>query len=184
LALALLACNPNTSRPAFGPLPAAIEAELELPVAVAVQVVTEALRADSIPVELIRERDGYLETPWFQARDGAPTTARPLGAEIVRVRVWATPGRVGHTDLELEVVYRPLADPSRPPRELDRLVAAEHPVHRRLEAAVTRLVTQFGHPDQLPARPDTAARPDTTARPDTIPVPRGASRTGSLSSTP
>lgn len=168
-AVAALACNPNTTRPPFGPLPAAVRAELELPVAVAVRVVTAFLQADSIPVTVSRERDGYLETPWFSARDGVPTDARPLGVEVVRVRAWATPGRAGHTDVEIEVVYRPLADPSRPARQLDRLVPAEHPVVRRVDAAVARLVTQFGHPDQLPPPPP-PVRPDTTARPDTMTI--------------
>jgi len=175
----LAACNPNTTRPPFGPLPEAIELELELPVAMAVQVVAEALRADSIPATLVQTRDGYLETPWFQARDGMATTARPLGVEVVRVRGWATPGRVGHTDLQLEAVYRPLADPSRPPRDLDQLVPAEHPVARRLRGTVAKLVTQYGDPSQLPpvARP-LVTPPDTLVPPDTLSdrAPRGRPR--------
>lgn len=169
LAVVLAACNPNTTRPPFGPLPEAIELELELPVAMAVQVVAEALRADSIPATLVRTRDGYLETPWFRSRDGAATTARPLGVEVVRVRGWATPGRAGHTDLQLEAVYRPLADPSRPPRDLDQLVPAEHPVALRLRGTVAKLVTQYGDPSQLPpvTRP-AATPPDTVVRPDTL----------------
>lgn len=172
LATLVLGCNPNTTRPPFGPLPQAMEMELELPMTFATEVTAEALRVDSIPVEIVQGRDGYLETGWFEARTGAPTSARPVGVEVVRVRGWATPGRVGHTDLRLEAVYRPLVDPSRPGRDLDRLVAADHPVSRRLAAAVRKLVEQFGDPSQLeipePAgtRPDSAARPDTTARPD------------------
>lgn len=171
--LLLLGCNPNTTRPPFSPLAEAIEAELELPMDYAIRVIADALRADSIPVSLVQDRDGYLESPWFQARDGTPTDARPLGVEVVRVRAWGTPGRPGHTDIQLEAVYRPLADPSRPPRDLDRLVPPDHPVALRLQAAVTRLVTQFGDPSQLPqappaARRDSTARPDTAARPDTM----------------
>lgn len=184
--VALLGCNPVTTRPPFMPLPSAAVAELELPVAAAVEVIVNALRADSIPVTVVQSRDGYLETGWFAAADGTPTSARPLGVEVVRVRGWVTPGRAGHTDIQVEATYRPLADPSRPARDLERIVPADHPVARRLEAAMARLVTEFGHPEQLapraapasPAVPDTAARkpavvpPDTTAKPDTL--PRGA----------
>ncbi len=186
----LLGCNPRTSRPPFSPLPAAVEAELELPVGVAVGVIADALRADSIPVALVQERDGYLETPWFLARDGTPTTDRPIGVEVVRVRAWASPGRVGHSDIQVEAVYRPMADPSRPARELEQLVPAEHPVAKRIEAVVARLVTEFGHPEQLPpkpvpaTKPDTTspaapkARPDSTAKPDTMPRPPTLPRSG------
>ncbi|MDZ4674686.1 MAG: hypothetical protein SGI84_09535 [Gemmatimonadota bacterium] len=182
----LAGCNPNTSRPAFLPLPAAATAELELPVAVAVDVIAEALRKDSIPVAETNVRDGYLESGWFLAQDGTPTSRRPLGVEVVRVRGWVTPGRVGHTDIQVETVYRPMADPSRPERELDRLVPPDHPVARRLEGTLARLVTEFGHPEALAPPPAPAAipdtiltksppvKPDTTVKPDTI--PRGPRR--------
>lgn len=182
----VMGCNPNTSRPAFLPLPAAATAELELPVVVAVDVIAEALRRDSIPVAIASNRDGYLESGWFLAQDGAPTERRPVGVEVVMVRGWVTPGRAGHTDIQVETVYRPLADPSRPGRELERLVPADHPVARRLEGALARLITEFGHPEALATRaapvavPDTSltkpppAKPDTTAKPDTI--PRGPRR--------
>lgn len=180
--LAVLGCNPNTSRPPFLPLPAATTAELELPVAVAVDVIATALRADSIPVEVVQPRDGYLETGWFLAQDGTPTGRRPVGVEVVRVRGWVTPGRAGHTDIQVETVYRPLADPSRPGRELERLVPPGHPVAQRLEAVMARLVTEFGHPEALATPPpavemrDTtlrrppAVKPDTIVKPDTVPV--------------
>ena len=178
LAAVLLACNPNTLRPPFGPLPQAVALELELPMGYAMEVTAEAFRLDSIPVSVVHGRDGYFETGWFDARTGEPSSARPVGVEVVRVRGWATPGRVGHTDILVEAVYRPMADPSRPPRDLERLVAPDHPVARRLEIAVRKLVEQFGDPDQLvipepppPVRPDSAARPDTTVRPDTIARP-------------
>lgn len=191
LVAAVLACNPNTLRPPFGPLPQAVELELELAMGYAVEVTAEALRLDSIPVTVVHARDGYLETDWFESRTGEPSSARPLGVEMVRVRGWATPGRVGHTDLIIEAVYRPMADPSRPGRDLERLVSPDHPVARRLEVAVRKLIEQFGDPDQLAipqpppppardttvrpdttARPDTTSRPDTTTRPDTVARPR------------
>lgn len=182
LAVAVLACNPNTLRPPFGPLPQAVAVELELPMGYAMEVTAEALRLDSIPVTVVHARDGYLETDWFASRTGEPSSARPLGVEMVRVRGWATPGRVGHTDIVIEAVYRPLADPSRPARDLEAMVSPDHPVARRLEVAVRKLVEQFGDPDQLaipepaPTRPDSAARPDSTVRPDTIARPDTTTR--------
>jgi len=176
-ALLALGCNPNTTRPPFGPLPQAVALELELPMDYATRMLADALRADSIPVDVVRDRDGYLESPWFSAREGTPTQARPVGVEIVRVRAWATPGRIGHTDLLVETVYLPLVDPSRPVRLLERHVSPEHPVARRLGAAVARLVTQFGDPALLPTRPtlrpdSVIAPPDTLVRPDTLLRPR------------
>jgi len=94
-AATLAACQLATARPAFEPLPEALRAEIDLPQPAATLRLAEALRADSIPVDRVAPRDGYLETPWFEAATGRPTARRPVGPDIVRVRAWIDRGREG-----------------------------------------------------------------------------------------
>lgn len=141
-----LACNPATSRPLFGPVPAVRPVEIELPLADATQRLAELLVADSIPVTRVEIRDGYLETPWFDAATGQPVSRRPLGPGTVRVRGWVDPSQPGHSALTVETVYRPIADPSLPERELDVLVPPDDPAAVRVRRVIDRLVERYGEP--------------------------------------
>jgi hypothetical protein len=136
-------CLLTTARPGFDPLLGVSKAEVRLAPAAATQRLAEALREDSIPVTRVEPRDGYVQTPWFDAVSGEPTHRSPLGSEVVRVRGWADPGRYGHTDLRVEVAYRALRDPSVPGRELERPVPADHPVRVRVQAALDSLARRF-----------------------------------------
>ena len=56
----------------------------------------------------------WLETDWFDvATPLRPSNARRLGEGIVKVRAWADRSRPEHSNITIETVYRPLADPSR-----------------------------------------------------------------------
>ena len=188
LGVGLWACKATTGRPYFVPMPEAGHGEIGFEIADpaatitrATEVLADALRADSIPVETVRLRDGYLETPWFDTTSLAATNTRPLGAGVVKVRGWVDPAKPGFGDVEVETVYIPYADPSRPERDLEAPVAADHPVAKRIASVIKALVAKFGEPDTTTvraappgARPpvsDTsqAARPDSAAKapPDT-----------------
>lgn len=158
--LGAAACQPATTRPAFLPRPEALGAELRLSVSDATRRLAESLRADTIPVRTVRLRDGYIETPWFTSRTGRPVKGEPaLGTGTVRVRAWADPARPGSTQLTVETLYRPLADPSLPERELERQVPADHPAAKKVQAALGRLVERYGAPppakaaEQVPEEP-------------------------------
>ncbi len=140
----LAACVLSTSRPTFGPLLGTQTAEVRLGAAAATQHLGEALRADSIPVTRLEPRDGYLQTPWFDAATGRATEQLPLGPDVVRVRGWINPGRYGHSDLRVEVAYRDRLDPSVPERELERPVPQDHPVRARVQAVLDTLARRFG----------------------------------------
>jgi len=144
LAALAAACLLSTSRPGFEPLLGVQTAEVRLGPAAATQRLGEALREDSIPVTRLEPRDGYVQTPWFEVATGQPTRRSPLGPEVVRVRGWVNPGRYGHSDLQVEVAYRALRDPSVPGRELERPVPADHPVRIRVQAALDTLARRFG----------------------------------------
>jgi hypothetical protein len=107
----------------------------------------EALKADSIPTQKVRLRDGYIETRWFEARRGRPIGhRRVIGPGIVRIRAWADPARPGSSQLTVETLYRPRVDPSLPYRELEREVSRDHPMAKKVEAILQRLVKRFGTP--------------------------------------
>ena len=129
-AVALLAgaCSLSTSRPSFPPMPEARVGDLDVEVAVATERLAKALTDAGIPVARVEPQDGYLETPWFDTATGRPAAGRRLGLDVVRVRGWVTPSAHGSSEIKVETVYRPIADPSRPARELERSVPWAHPV--------------------------------------------------------
>jgi hypothetical protein len=147
LAAALCAaCRPDTTRPAITPYPEAAGVEIRLRPAEATRRLAEALQADSIPPSRVRLRDGYLETAWLDSATGRPTGRRPLGTGTVRLRAWADPGRPGNTVLTVETLYRPLADPSLPERELERPVPRTHPTAVKVEQILQALLKRHGGP--------------------------------------
>jgi hypothetical protein len=172
---ALAGCFLASTRPAITPLIEAPTVELELGIPDATRRVAEALRADSIPVSRTEVRDGWLETPWFDAATGVPTgspqTSRQVGPEVVRVRGWMDPGRPGHTDVTVETVYHRVVDPSRTERALDRIAPPDNPAAVRVKAVLDSLVRRYGEPPPPPPPPA-----DTTAQPSTRPAPSDSTR--------
>lgn len=145
-AAVLAACRPETLRPAVTPYPDASAVEIRLRQAEATRRLAEALRADSITLARVRLRDGYIETAWLDSASGRPTTQRPIGTGVVRLRSWADPGRPGNTVLTVETLYRPLADPSLPERELERQVPRTHPTALKVERVLEALLKRHGGP--------------------------------------
>lgn len=140
------ACQPSTNRPAVVPRPEAVGQELRLSRREATRRLAEALRADTIPIRRIELRDGYMESPWFDARTGRPTSRRPLGSGVVKIRAWADPARPGSSRLTVETLYQPLADPSLPHRELEQPVPPDHRVARKVTAVLAKMAERYGAP--------------------------------------
>ena len=123
LAVALTGCRPDTTRPSIAPVPEAASTEIRLVPQEATSRLAEAMVADSIPRwRGSRPATGTSRVAGSTRRPGAPTRRWPLGTSVVRVRAWADPGRPGISMLIVETVYRPMADPSTPERELERQV--------------------------------------------------------------
>lgn len=154
LAAALLAaCRPNTTRPAITPYPEAAGVEIRLRPPEATRRLAEALQADSLTPARVRMRDGYIETAWLDSATGRPTSRRPIGTGVIRLRAWADPGRPGNTVLTVETLYRPLADPSLPERELERQVPRVHPTAVKVERVLEALLKRHGGPPPPSAEP-------------------------------
>ena len=104
--LLLGGCTPTTTRPPFAPLPEALHAVINARPAVVTQAAQEILKGDTVPVHFVNLRDAYLETGEF--------------AGTQRVRLWADPDVPGKSRVTIEAVYRPLEDPSRTRRDIER----------------------------------------------------------------
>lgn len=139
-----MACYPATTRPDLQPLPEAPRVEIELPIAEATRLLAIELDADSIPVRRTEPDDGWLESEWFDMTSLQPVAGRPLGIATVRVRAFVEPGRPNHSVVTVETVYRPVAAPSRPGRDLEEQVPGGHPVAERVQRALERLTRQYG----------------------------------------
>jgi hypothetical protein len=139
LLAAVAGCYPATTRPDVTPMPDAARVEVELFVPQAMRALAIALDADSIRVRRTEPDDGWLESEWIDAVSLQPISGRPLGLGAVKVRAFGEPGRPNHTLLIVETVYRPVADPSRPDRDLERQVPAGHPVAARVARILDQL---------------------------------------------
>jgi cell division septation protein DedD len=177
-ALLALACNPTTRRPALAPFPEADTLAYALPVPAATERLAAQLRGAGFPVTRVEARDGYLESPWFEAEGGRPTTRRPVGPGIVRLRAWLNPGAPGTTDAAIEAVYHPVADPSLAPRLLDRPLPESHPVARRLQRLTDSLSGRLAAMQAAQAAADSARRArDAVSAGDTAAVDTAAADT-------
>jgi len=141
-----LACQPATTRPTFTPLPEAETVEIRVSPTEATRRLADVMRDDSIPAARVEVRDGFIESRWFVPSTGQATKKRPIGTGVVRVRAWADPGRPGFALLTVETVYRAMADPSLPPRELERQVPRDHPVATKVRAALQDMLKRYGGP--------------------------------------
>jgi hypothetical protein len=153
ITLVFAACFPSTSRPPFMPVPSAPVFEVELSIPEATRSLAVALAADSIPVRRTEPKDGWLETDWFDATTLKPTSRRRLGQNVVKLRAFIDPSRPKYSNITIETVYRLLADPSRPERELDQQLPPTSPVLGRVVLLATKMVRDFG------GAVDTAATP-------------------------
>jgi hypothetical protein len=139
-----LACDPGTTRPDLIPFPEARTIEVIQERRDAIESLRRALVAESLPVARFDTVDLWLDTPWFDARTLQPTGSGALGTGVVKLRGWADPTRPGHSMLVVELVYRPMADPSVPPRQLERPVAPTDSIHARVGRALKAIEDEFG----------------------------------------
>jgi hypothetical protein len=154
--LLLAACTPVTTRPDFLPDPQGIQVILDAQPARVTPEIATLVAAESLQVEQASDRDGYVETAWYDTRSHrsirGPGDVPDLAA-TVKIRCWADPYVPGQTRLTLEAVYRPRYDPSRTERDLEVIVPADHAGHAIMERLVAALKKRFGTPSSSPTAP-------------------------------
>jgi hypothetical protein len=144
LLLAIASCYPATTRPDLQPVPGALRIEIELFVPQATRALAVELDADSLPVRRTEPDDGWLESEWIDARTLQATTRRPVGPDVVKIRAFVEPGRPNHSVLYVETVYRQVADPARPDRDLEVQVPVGHAIGDRVARVVERMAQEHG----------------------------------------
>jgi hypothetical protein len=135
-------CQASTTRPGFLPHPDASVAEVHLTVPEATRLLAEVLRADSVPIARVEERDGFVESEWFAFPGFQAVRGRQLGPATDKIRAWVDPGRPGPPPtsiITVEVIYRLYVDPARDPREAERHVGESHTVRQRVLAVLEKL---------------------------------------------
>ena len=160
LLLGISGCLSSNARPGFTPMPEARSADVELDPIEATKLLAENLQDAGIPVTKIAPQDGYFETAWFDTASKQPASAASLGAEVVRIRGWATPSRHGWSTVTVETVYRAVADPSLPERELERSVPYAHPTRQLVresfaDVGITTNPSEIGAPEAVAVKPPT-----------------------------
>jgi hypothetical protein len=125
-----MGCTPATTRPAFAPVPEALHAVINARPADVTREAQALLSADTIAVRFISLRDAFLETGEF--------------AGTHRLRLWADPDVPGKARVTIEAVYRPLEDPSRTHRDLERAAPPGSPGQLRAEQLLAALKEKLG----------------------------------------
>ncbi len=138
-----LSCKAYSPRPSYPPVVGAPMGEINLSVRAATEALADVFRTDSLPLRRVELTDGYIETEWFDADSKRATDARRLGPEVVQVRAWVDPAKPGSSRLTVETIFRPVADPSLPARDLDRQAPADHPTAKRVAEIVEQLVKLY-----------------------------------------
>ncbi len=138
LLMAAAACARN-GQPGFPPMPEARQGQIELDPQEATKKLAEAMTAAGLPVDEVATREGFVSTAWYDTTTKKRVSGRALGAGDVRIRAWVMPWRYGWSEITMEAVYRPLADPSLPERELERSVAYSHPARVAIREIMQRM---------------------------------------------
>jgi hypothetical protein len=136
--LFVAACTPATTRPSFAPYPEALHAIINVRPAQVTEEAKTWLAAQGATVEHASPIDGFLETGWYDARDSIATPIR------VKVRLWADPDVPGKSRVTVEGVYRPIEDPSRTARDLERAVPENSAGQRLVERLLKSLSAKLG----------------------------------------
>ena len=134
----LTACTPVTTRPAFAPYPEALHALINASPARVTEEAQAWLAAHGPTVQHASPIDGFLETGWYNAADSGVAPVR------VKIRLWADPDVPGKSRVMVEAVYRPIEDPSRTPRELERAVPEGSAGQRLAERLMKALSEKLG----------------------------------------
>src|SRR5213596_1285485 len=147
ICLLLAACTPVTTRPDFFPYPEAPILILDARPERVTRELATLVPAESLRIERMNARDGYLETAWYDAKTGrsfAGARDLPDLPASVKIRCWADPYVPGQTRLTVEAVYRPRYDPSRTERDLEVIVPKDHAGRALADSLMAALKKRFG----------------------------------------
>jgi hypothetical protein len=149
LALLLLGCAAlGGVRPYYGPVPGSQTILLNALPDVVTRAAAEEVQHAGLALQWISPAEGYVETQWFNVTNHVSTPDPDLSdlEHTVKLRFFADP-TAGKTRLAAEAVTTYVVDPSRPQREMERMVSEGHPGREVLTQVVDRLKRRFPMPD-------------------------------------
>jgi hypothetical protein len=156
-AAVLLACaGLGGVRPRYGPVPGSIAVEMRGAPDVITLGAAEELRSAGLLPQRVSAAEGYVESRWYDVSTHASSAQPPFRGldRVVKLRFFADP-TAGHTHLAAEAVVTYAVDPSRPERELERMVPEGHEGLVILRRILDRLQERFPSPaDTTKARGD------------------------------
>ena len=131
-------------RPVYGPVPGSVGLQLDAPPAAVTRAAAEEIQHAGLLVQWISPEEGYVETQWYHlaTRESSREPAFRDLDRVVKIRLFADP-TAGKTRLAAECVTAMLVDPSRPPRELERMVPEGHAGREVLTQILDRLRQRF-----------------------------------------
>ena len=107
------ACGAGGIRPRYAPFTGALIDTVPVPPDDAIRELQALVHAESLPIRQSSEREGYLETGWFNAETGRWGGGASLDTEaIIRIRFWSDQLREGSSIVVGEAVRRRVIDPS------------------------------------------------------------------------
>jgi len=141
-------------RPYYGPVPGSVSLEFPAPPDAVTRAAAEEVQHAGLELQWMSAAEGYVETQWFNVTTRASALspdARDLD-HSVKLRFFADP-TAGKTRLEAEVVTTYAMDPSRPPREMERMAPEGHPGREVLTQILDRLKSRFPSPTDTTRTP-------------------------------
>ncbi len=143
--LALAACvGLGGVRPVYGPVSGSVGLQLNTAPDVVTRAVAEEVQHAGLRVQWLSPEEGYVETLWYNLSTRESSQEQPFRDldRVVKMRFFADP-TAGKTRLVAECVTVSLVDPSRPPRELERMAPEGHAGRELLTQVVDRLKRRF-----------------------------------------
>lgn len=143
--LALAACaSLGGVRPVFGPVPGSVGLQLDATPDAVTRAAAEEVQHAGLRVQWLSPEEGYVETLWYDLTTHESSSEQPFRDldRMVKIRFFADP-TAGKTRLVAECVTVSLVDPSRPPRELERMAPEGHAGRELLTQLVDRLKRRF-----------------------------------------
>jgi len=131
-------------RPRYGPVPESVMLTLEGAPDAVTRAAAEEVQHAGLRVQWLSPEEGYVETQWYdlRSRESASEPRFRDLEQIVKLRFFSDPV-AGKTRLVAEAVITTLVDPSRPPRELERMVPPGHGGREVLTRILDRMRTRF-----------------------------------------
>jgi hypothetical protein len=131
-------------RPVYGPVPGSVDLRFDAPPDAVTRAAGEEIQHAGLLVQWISPEEGYVETQWYHlaTRESSREPAFRDLDRVVKIRLFADP-TAGKTRFAAECVTATLVDPSRPPRELERMVPEGHPGREVLTQILDRLKQRF-----------------------------------------